>query len=551
MSMKGSAETDHDGMPSTQQDVEESRQALPEENQVISADEPISFHGRSSSEHQSADAQKHVSDESSSPKTSSRRLSAHSADRLLKMLSQSSLSEEFSSHDAGLLQNSAHGNAKEDVTESEHEKGDAFLKQIKEADDDARDAQDSSEKLVRSNSESGTSTTSKKMEPVDRKQDLVTSKEKDVLASKKSGSSLPQQKGLTDQSRELESIAVELPLQRGNNLLFRDALRSPGAHSVNGPRLRTPPDEEEGIPPETNQQEETPEEGGGGEVLVSATLVKDDTVLAEPVREGRNMLRLACVMIVIFVLVGVVVSLALALRSSSSSSSSSDANNPANTTTTTAIAPVLQGTWDRLGKPIGGTAGNDFFGAKVAISGDGSTLLASAAGSNILAGSLRVFSLSNNNQDEWERLGNQQSLIGMAPGDVLGFSVATSRDGMTVAGGAIAFGDANENWGYVLVARFNQTAKEWQLLGDPIIGEEKGEQYGTSVSLSDDGNTVVIGAAFNGENGFESGKVKVYRYDGTKWQQLGDSKFGDGPGDEFGKYIVCFRTRKTAMEERM
>ena len=50
----------------------------------------------------------------------------------------------------------------------------------------------------------------------------------------------------------------------------------------------------------------------------------------------------------------------------------------------------------------------------------------------------------------------------------------------------------------------------WQQLGTDIDGEAAGDYSGHSVSLSDNGSTVAIGATGNDGNGDDSGHVRVY-----------------------------------------
>ena len=63
------------------------------------------------------------------------------------------------------------------------------------------------------------------------------------------------------------------------------------------------------------------------------------------------------------------------------------------------------------------------------------------------------------------------------------------------------------------------------------------DDSGDSVSLSDDGNTVAIGAWRNGGNGHESGHVRVYHFDGSEWVQLGQDMDGEAPGDQSGSAV--------------
>ena len=69
-------------------------------------------------------------------------------------------------------------------------------------------------------------------------------------------------------------------------------------------------------------------------------------------------------------------------------------------------------------------------------------------------------------------------------------------------------------------------------LGGDIDGEAAGDYSGWSVSLSSDGSVVTIGAIGNDDNGSNSGHVRVYRYDGSSWNKLGEDLDGEAAGDE-------------------
>jgi len=69
----------------------------------------------------------------------------------------------------------------------------------------------------------------------------------------------------------------------------------------------------------------------------------------------------------------------------------------------------------------------------------------------------------------------------------------------------------------------------------PIIdGEHQGDWSGWSVSQSADGSTVAIGAIQNEDNGFESGHVRVFRWDGNVYSQLEENIYGEDAADTFG-----------------
>jgi len=293
---------------------------------------------------------------------------------------------------------------------------------------------------------------------------------------------------------------------------------SPGAHRVGGLERS-----------EENQSSTT--QSVDPEVLVAATLVEDTAAFAEPLQTNL-WVRLAFIATIMVVLITAVVSGVMILEKDGTDAISDEVSDEVSDLVMT---PILTGRWNPLDDPVRGATGDAFLGASVAISVDGNIFAAGAPGSHVLSGSINVFRRSN--KGNFERMGDQIELRGATPGDMLGFSVALSRDGLTVAGGAIAFGEVSDNLGYVKVARYNETVQAWQLLGEPIPGEVIGESFGNSVDLSDDGNIVVIGAPFNNNNGFESGQVKVFLYTGVRWEPLGDVQQGDNVGDEFGKHI--------------
>jgi len=74
-------------------------------------------------------------------------------------------------------------------------------------------------------------------------------------------------------------------------------------------------------------------------------------------------------------------------------------------------------------------------------------------------------------------------------------------------------------------------------IGEDITGEANGDWFGYSVSISDDGETIVVGVPSNdGMNGKASGHVRIYQLDddGTNWEQIGDDIDGDADYNRFG-----------------
>ncbi len=132
----------------------------------------------------------------------------------------------------------------------------------------------------------------------------------------------------------------------------------------------------------------------------------------------------------------------------------------------------------------------------------------------------------------WTQLGSD--IDGEAAGDYLGRSVSLSSDGTTLAIGAYRNDGNGADSGHVRIYKYNGTT--WTQLGSDIDGEAAVDNSGFSVSLSSDGTTLAIGAIFNdgNGNGAYSGHVRIYKYDGTTWTQLGSDIDGEAAEDQSG-----------------
>ena len=124
---------------------------------------------------------------------------------------------------------------------------------------------------------------------------------------------------------------------------------------------------------------------------------------------------------------------------------------------------------------------------------------------------------------------------GESSGDEFGYSVSLSNDGSRVAIG-VPKNDSNESSsGQVRIYQYKEEI--WTQVGDDIDGESSGDESGESVSLSGDGSVVAIGASRNDQNGSSSGHVRLYEYDGANWVQLGDDIDGESTGDYSGRSV--------------
>jgi len=186
--------------------------------------------------------------------------------------------------------------------------------------------------------------------------------------------------------------------------------------------------------------------------------------------------------------------------------------------------------WVRLGSDIDGEAVDDNSGYSVSLSADGSTVAIGAPyndGNGSFCGHTRIFRWTGS---AWVQLGSD--IDGEATGDLSGYSVSLSADGSTVAIGAPSNDGNGLSSGHTRIFRWNGSA--WGQVGADIDGEAADDASGLSVSLSADGSTVAIGAMKNGGNGFHSGQVRIHRWTGSVWAQLGADIDGEAALDWSG-----------------
>jgi hypothetical protein len=128
-----------------------------------------------------------------------------------------------------------------------------------------------------------------------------------------------------------------------------------------------------------------------------------------------------------------------------------------------------------------------------------------------------------------------------------GNSVSISNDGTVVAIGAPYNDGVNGyNSGHVRIYAWDSTS--WVQMGADIDGEAAGDRSGRSMSLSNDGTVVAIGAPYNdGVNGSNSGHVRIYAWDSTSWVQRGADLDGEAAEDVSGSSGVSLSNDGTVV----
>jgi len=192
--------------------------------------------------------------------------------------------------------------------------------------------------------------------------------------------------------------------------------------------------------------------------------------------------------------------------------------------------------WIQLGNPIIGDTDNRYRGVSaingngsiVAVSGDRPDL--SGDGTYDLLGKVSILAY---NGSDWEEKGTPIIYEGTDPGNYFGYSVSLSADGNTVAIGAPYSSSVAGNVpGLVRVYHFNGT--DWQQIGTDITNTDTMPDFGWKISLNAAGNKLAI-VDYNSDD--DHNTVSIYTYDGTNWNQTGNSLTAPYENDGFGRSI--------------
>ncbi|OZV70858.1 T9SS type A sorting domain-containing protein [Winogradskyella aurantia] len=194
--------------------------------------------------------------------------------------------------------------------------------------------------------------------------------------------------------------------------------------------------------------------------------------------------------------------------------------------------PIVVFSQFQIGNDIDGLTAGDFSGQSVSINSAGNIIAIGAlynysGGNGIGEGYVRIYENINN---EWIQLG--QTILGEFIGDQFGQSVSLNSSGNIIAIGANASSENGTASGNVRIYQYNNNF--WSQLGQNIEGESSFDQSGISVSLNFDGDIIAIGAWENDGNGEGSGHARVYEFNGINWIQKGLDIDGENPGDRSG-----------------
>lgn len=190
--------------------------------------------------------------------------------------------------------------------------------------------------------------------------------------------------------------------------------------------------------------------------------------------------------------------------------------------------------WLQAGGSISGEV-YEKAGYSLALSDDGTRMVVGAlAGrddTNTPTGLARVYDWDGS---AWGQVGDD--IPGTTSYDSAGWAVAISGDGDRVAVAAPTNSSSLAQGGRVSIYEWSGFA--WEPIGNPIYGDTAYSRSGSSVAMSDDGNTVAIGSPYDSYSGANTGKVRVFSWSGAYWSQVGDDIRGEAAGELAGYSVA-------------
>jgi len=195
----------------------------------------------------------------------------------------------------------------------------------------------------------------------------------------------------------------------------------------------------------------------------------------------------------------------------------------------------------QIGGDITGETEKDNFGVAVALTGVSMTSLTLIVGAwnardeeGEKSGHARVYTLVKESGTGYVWVQRGQDIDGETK-DGTGGAVSVSKSGKRIAVGSYNH-DAGR--GRVQVFDYDETSKVWNQVGLDIDGEEECNDAGTAIALSPDGVSIAVGSTYKtNSNGVNAGQVRVFKYISNQWVQFGRSIPGDARFNAFGSSI--------------
>ena len=199
-------------------------------------------------------------------------------------------------------------------------------------------------------------------------------------------------------------------------------------------------------------------------------------------------------------------------------------------------------TWTQQAKLVASDAAtSDLFGISVSLSADGSTALVGARGKSSSTGAAYIFTKSGSTWVQQQKITASDT----ATSDAFGISASLSSDGSTALVGAYGKG-GHTGAAYI----FTRSGSTWTQQAKLTASDAANSTYfGASVSLSSDGSMALVGAYGSAATGVSNtGAAYVFTRSGSTWTQQQKISASDAAAyDYFGNSVSISADGSTAI----
>jgi hypothetical protein len=191
--------------------------------------------------------------------------------------------------------------------------------------------------------------------------------------------------------------------------------------------------------------------------------------------------------------------------------------------------------WDIATTLPSATTGANF-GESVSINADGTRMAIGDSQETqdpAVANQFGAVHVYENQSGNWVQIGSTLYPDPGSPMGSFGKSVAISADGQRLVVGEYlgANGDGK-------VTVYEWANNDWQPVGSSVTGPAgQADNTGYSVDLNSDGSRIVVGAPQTAGTGTNVGTIRSYEWQGGSWQQIGPVLSGDGDNDFYGSSV--------------
>jgi hypothetical protein len=194
-------------------------------------------------------------------------------------------------------------------------------------------------------------------------------------------------------------------------------------------------------------------------------------------------------------------------------------------------------TWTQQAKIQASDAqADDYFGISVSISGDGNTAIVSARNEDTTASNAGSAYIYTRSGSTWSQQAKIQASDAQA-NDNFGYSVDISNDGDTVIVGAYREDTGGTDAGSAYIyTRSGSTWSQQAKIQASFGGSE--DRFGYSVSIDSDGDTAIVSAIYEDTGGASAGSAYIFTRSGTSWgQQAQIQPTNVSSSDQFGRSV--------------